>query len=110
MSHRTLHQKATAIIQESDLDGDGKVTKEEFIDFMHKNDKRATRIFVELDTDRDGKLTVVDIINHDELRHLNLRRGIITILNILKYIANSIDFALEKYFNILRVKNEDFFA
>jgi len=49
------------------------VTKDEFIDFMHRNDKRTRKIFDSIDTDRDGKLTVSDIINHAELRHLNIR-------------------------------------
>ena len=65
--------RAKAIIEESDLDGDGKVTKDEFVDFMHKNDKRTKTIFQKLDTDRDGILTVSDIINHEDVRHLDLR-------------------------------------
>ena len=65
--------RAKAIIEESDLDGDGKVTKDEFVDFMHKNDKRRKTIFQKLDTDRDGILTVSDIINHEDVRHLDLR-------------------------------------
>lgn len=82
-----LDKKAEDIIQESDLDGDGKVTKDEFIEFMHKNDKRTTKIFTELDTDRDGILTVSDIINHEELRHLDLRNAI---LNLIYLHPNSV--------------------
>ena len=66
--------RAKAIIEESDLDGDGKVTKDEFVEFMHKNDKRTKTIFQKLDTDRDGILNVSDIINHEDVRHLNLRK------------------------------------
>jgi len=67
-----LEEKASEIIEEADISGDGSLTKQEFIGYMHENDKRARIIFNELDTDNDGVLKITDIINHEELKHLDL--------------------------------------
>lgn len=65
-------EKASEIIEEADISGDGSLTQHEFIGYMHKNDKRARSIFNELDSDNDGVLTITDIINHDDLKKLDL--------------------------------------
>ena len=73
-SRQILEEKASEIIEEADISGDGSLTKQEFIGYMHENDKRARIIFNELDTDNDGVLKITDIINHEELKHLDLRK------------------------------------
>ena len=70
-----MEEKASEIIEEADISGDGSLTKQEFIGYMHENDKRARIIFNELDTDNDGVLKITDIINHEELKHLDLRKS-----------------------------------
>ncbi|CAG5105287.1 Oidioi.mRNA.OKI2018_I69.chr1.g1993.t1.cds [Oikopleura dioica] len=67
-----LEEKASEIIEEADISGDGSLTKQEFIGYMHENDKRARIIFNELDSDNDGVLTITDIINHEDLKDLDL--------------------------------------
>jgi hypothetical protein len=43
---------------------------------MHQNDKLTKKIFSELDSDSDGILTIHDIIEHPQVKHLNLRKAI----------------------------------